>query len=403
MTIRKRQSDKKPVSAIDLGQLAGLTLMTDSTASDVIDRLPTMIPSLDYILGGGLPFGRVTELYGLNASGKSSMAVHLTKQAQQYGVPVVWADVEGTASADNMVQLGADPSNIFLIQPKEGEHMTIEMVTEKIKEVILTFGRAGLPVLIIWDSLASTAAEQQLKEGFNPNQMGVTARAITNMTIQIGQSVNQNNVAFVILNQARDDLKAHPNFPKIKSTGGRALEHWCSLRLEVVRASQFKEKVVDPASGREVEEYAGHIMRLKTEKSKVSRPRTQAEVFLVSNPYIGLDFVENVYRAATDQYGIISKGAWRKYITDNGEEISKRHADWVPYLRSEEGAEVLKEIFTKQLLSYFPNGYSPLNNHTIDVTDDVYLQQAMKYYEDKQKAGTEPEANADADTNASKK
>lgn len=91
---------------------------------------------------------------------------------QEYNIPVVWADIEGTASQDNIEKLGVDPSQLFLIQPEEGETITIEMVTEKVKEIVSTFGEANVPVMIIWDSLASTAAEQQLKDAYNPNQMG---------------------------------------------------------------------------------------------------------------------------------------------------------------------------------------------------------------------------------------
>ena len=87
-------------------------------------------------------------------------------------VIVIWADVEGTASEDNLTSLGADPNKLFLIQPEEGTQLTIEDVTDKVKEIVETFGKAGVPVMIIWDSLASTATNQELKEGFNPNQMG---------------------------------------------------------------------------------------------------------------------------------------------------------------------------------------------------------------------------------------
>lgn len=382
---RKTQNQKKnannPTDIIDLGQQVGLTLMSDSTSSHVSDRLPTMIPSLDYLLGGGIPFGRVTEIFGKNASGKSTLAVHLTKVAQKYGVPVIWADVEGTASADNMVQLGADPSKIFLIQPEEGEIMTIEMVTAKVKEVIATFGAAKVPALVIWDSLASTAPEAQLKEGFNFNQPGTLAKAVSHMTTQIGQSINQNNIAYLILNQARDDFNASPLYPTIKSTGGKALEHWASLRLEVQKASQIKEDVEDIATGKTAKQYVGHVFRVKLQKSKVSPPNRKAEMFLISDPYIGLDFIENVYRASTDQYGLISKGAWRSYVSDDGEEFKMRDKEWVPFLNSEKGHPVLKELFKKQMLTYFPEGYAPLENENIDVTNDEFFQDVMEYYD----------------------
>lgn len=382
---RKRQDEKAaaglPVDIIDLGQSMGLTLFKDATSSHVSDWLPSGMPSLDYILGGGIPFGRVTEMFGKEQSGKSTLAVHFTKQAQDYNVPVVWADIEGTIEEESLTKLGVDPGRVFLIQPKEGETITIEMVTDKVKEIVEVFGAAKVPVLIIWDSLASTAAVQQLKEGYNPNQMGVVAKAISNMTIQIGQSVNQNNIAFLILNQARDDLKANPMYPQIKSTGGRAMEHWGSLRLEVAKASTLKAKMADPATGKITEQYEGHIFRVKTKKSKVSTPNRQAELFLIAEPYIGFDFEENIYRAATEQYGLISKGAWRAYISDDGEEFKMRDKEWVPFLKSSQGQPILMELFLKQQLTWFPNGFAPLNNENIDVTASPKYAMLADYYD----------------------
>lgn len=174
------------------------------------------------------------------------------------------------------------------------------------------------------------------------------------------------------------------------------MEHWGSLRLEVAKASQLKEKRTNPATGKVTDEYVGHIFRVKTKKSKVSTPNQQAEVFLISDPYIGFDFVENVYRASTEQYGLISKGAWRSYVTDNGEEIKLRDKDWVPYLRSAEGRETLHELHRKQLLVHFPNGFAPLDNDNIDVTVDEYLMDLPDYYEEKaNQVPVEPEASTE--------
>lgn len=214
--------------------------------------------------------------------------------------------------------------------------------------------------------------------------ISVKAKAIANMTVQIGQSVNQNNIGFVILNQARDDLKANPMFPQIKSTGGRAMEHWGSLRLEVAKASQIKEKVTDPASGKEKDEYIGHIFRVKTKKSKVSTPNRQAEMYLISEPYIGFDLEENIYRSSVEHFGFITKGAWRNYVTDNGEELKMRDKEWVPFLKSDEGKPVFFELYRKQMLQLFPNGFAPLNNDNIDVTQLPVLSYMADVYEERE-------------------
>lgn len=298
------------------------------------------------------------------------------------GVTVIWIDVEGTTTRDTMRTFGIDPKdNIFLFTPEEGEVLTVEKVRDKIEDIANVFqaNNPDKPILIIWDSLAHTQAEAEIKDGFNTNQPGVKAKSIAFMSNKLGQIINNTNIGFIIINQARDDMDANPMFPKIKSTGGRAMEHWASLRLEVVKGKQVKEKVELPTGGTK-DEYIGHIFRIKTVKSKVSTPNRQAEAFLISQPYVGVDFVENVYRQGVEEYNLISKGAWRTYKCDSGEEIKLRHAEWVPFLQSEEGLPVLTELFLKQLATFFPDGYAPLDNENLDVTKDYFLNIADKMY-----------------------
>ena len=90
-------------------------------------------------------------------------------------IPVVWIDVEGTASPDNLEQLGVDSSKVFIIQPDDKEDngvLTIEGVTDRVEKVVEAFADADQPIMMIWDSLASTASRQEMKEGVNPNQIG---------------------------------------------------------------------------------------------------------------------------------------------------------------------------------------------------------------------------------------
>jgi len=257
-----------------------------------------------------------------------------------------------------------------------------------------------MPVLVIWDSLAITATEREMDDDFNYKQIGVTAAAVTSMSKQLNQVINNSNVGFVILNQARDDFNARtfPGAPTpIKSTGGKALEHWASLRLEVSEGKKLKEKKVSKitgkkSSGTKATDYIGHIFRVKVKKSKVSSRDQQAEMFLLSDPYKGLNHVENIYRSSVsnasdsnNQFGLISGGAWRKYETLDGEEINLRDNDWVPFLESEEGQPVLEELFLKQMVTVFPNWYAPLDNEHVDITKDPKYARLKEYYENKEK------------------
>lgn len=220
------------------------------------------------------------------------------------------------------------------------------------------------------------------------------AKAIANMATQLGQSINNNNVAFVILNQARDDLGAPGNIPMIKSTGGKAMEHWASLRLEVAKASQIKGKVFNPVTGKDEDNtYIGHIFRVKTKKSKVSTPNRKAEMFLISEPFIGFDIPENVYRTSTEQYGLISKSAgWRAYTTDDGHEVKMREQDFIDFLGTEEGKPVLHELLRKQMERLYPNDYVGLHNTHVDITNNEFYKELAEYYKSKPKEEETEEA-----------
>lgn len=177
---RKRQSETVEAGTIDLTKELGLTSFRDTKFSSVADRLPTMIPQLDYILGGGLPFGRMVEVIGLNSSGKSTFAVHLTKIAQLLKVPTLWIDVEGTADPARLAELGVNPDagDVFMVEPalkKDGtkDTMTVERVAEELQRILPVINKTGKPILIIWDSVAQTAAEREIERGVGNQQPGL--------------------------------------------------------------------------------------------------------------------------------------------------------------------------------------------------------------------------------------
>lgn len=177
---RKRQSEAIDAGTVDLTKELGLTSFRDTKFSSVSDRLPTMIPQLDYILGGGLPFGRMVEVIGKNSSGKSTFAIHLTKIAQMLGVPTLWIDVEGTADPTRLTELGVNTKEdmVFNIEPatkKDGtkDVMTVEHVAEKLQELLPGIKKTKRPILIIWDSVAQTAAEKEIERGVGNQQPGL--------------------------------------------------------------------------------------------------------------------------------------------------------------------------------------------------------------------------------------
>lgn len=402
--VRKRKTETENTgSIIDLAQGVGLTLLSDARSEDNTDWLPTDIPHFDRL--SPLKMGTVVHTYGKLASGKSTLAVHLAKQAQKFDLPVVFFDVEATTSAENMDKLGIDSSKIFVERPTKENLMTIESITERIREIINVFDEAGKECLIIWDSIAMTPTGNQAD---GQNRMADQANATTYMTKVIGQTIAQSNALLVIINQARDDMEAFraPGMPApIKPTGGNALGHWASTSLEVGKVKKQKGKRLNPITGKEEEKYIGHVLRSKVVKSKNSTPDSVFDVFLISDPYKGIDFAENVYRTSVavqdtkNQYGFISGGAWRNYTTLDGKEIKLRDAEWVPFLESEEGQPVLEELWLRQMLANFPDWYAPLDNKGFDITEDPKYAKLKEIYLNKQKA-SESQPETEVDTNA---
>ena len=382
-----KEVDLQDVNTIDLGKELGLTLLSDSNKADIKNIIPTMIPQYDRILGGGIPLGRLTEIYGLNASGKSSLAVHLSRVTTQLGVITIWIDVEGTADNSRMEQLGVDPTSLFAIQAGEGRlknkaEITVETVGEELEYYIKTINekQPGVPVLFIWDSLAHTPSQIEMDMEYGSERMGVKSKSITQLVNKITPLLNDTNTGLIVINQARDDLKAGMYGDPIKSTGGRAFEHSASLRIKVHKASQIKQ--ASELTGKD--EYHGHIMRIETKKSKLSRPNQKAEAELLSEWAIdngevlnGLDIEYNIYQEAVNR-GLITKGQWRNYVTLNGEELKLRDKEWVPLLK--ENRELFLEIFSRTYNENFPNGYAPLSNSKVDIQQLEEYQALEKHY-----------------------
>lgn len=409
---RKKQSEKKETPKagdIDLGKDIGLTVFQDTKYSSIQNRLPTMIPHLDYILGGGLPFGRMVEVLGKNASGKSTLAVHLTKVCQMVGIPCVWIDVEGTSDPERLSQLGVsfESGGVYMVEPEKkkdkttgemvNEPMTIERVAEELEKVTSTFQAAGQPLVIIWDSVSQTPAAREIERGVGDTMPGIAAKALTQFNKMIDPLLKDSQTLFIAINQARDDMDS--SWGGIDSSGGNSFKHWASLRLEIQKASQIKEEK-ENAFGGFGESYVGHIMRVKTIKSKVSTPNQRAETYLMSDT--GLDIEENVFRAAlapNKQYGLISGGAWRKYTSLDGSKVQFNSVPkWIDYLKNtEEGHQTLVELFGRMMAISFPNGYSPFKNDDVDIRNIPLYKEIGEDYMNKYNPRKQQETEASSE------
>lgn len=388
----KKQFNMSDLNTIDLGKEMGLTLLSDANKADIKNIIPTMVPQYDRIMGGGVPLGRLSEAYGITGSGKSTFAVHLTRVLLQLGVPTVWIDTEGTADNNRMEQLGVDISEIFSIQAglgrlKNTNELSIEQVGKELEYYIGMFNdkAPGIPLFFIWDSLAMTRSGTEVEGGIDTKQIGIRAAATQKVVNAITSKLTETNTALLVLNQARDDMDAGMYGDKVKSSGGKAFEHSASLRIKVNKGAQIKQYKETSGS----EEYSGHSMRLETKKSKLTRPNQKASSDLLSEWELkdgeiinGLDPQYSIYQEAVNK-GLITKGAWRNYVTLNGEEVKLRDAEWVPRLKEDD--ELYLELFKRTYVANFPNGYAPLKNEDVDITVIPEFKALKEYYDELEK------------------
>ena len=187
----------------------------------------------------------------------------------------------------------------------------------------------------------------------------------------------------IAINQARDEMGSM--FNAVDSPGGHAFKHVATVRLEVKKAIKIEEQTENAFGGLDVS-YVGHTVRFITKKSKVSTPNQKAEAYLMSAT--GLDFYENIYRSSnnTKQYNLIqSKGSWKVYVNEDGEEVFKLYGkDVVPYLR--EHPDLAVEIFQRQIMMSFPNWYSPLDNENLIIDGIPWFKGLREKYEARRNA-----------------
>lgn len=403
---RQKQSEKNATGAtVDLStENLGLTKFSDTREAKILDIIPTGLPNIDFILGGGLPFGRMAEMYGKNSSGKSTIAILMSGMAQRMNVDVVWVDVEGTTEAQRLIECGVDPvKNLYHIRPDEPKagtkpkptdgKFTVEDVGSKVIEVIQASAKSGRRLIIIWDSVASTPPRAQLEGGMEEKQMGLQSKAITKFTTLVGQEITNSSTLFLAINQARDVIGGYT--PSIESAGGNAFKHWATLRLEITKGSAIAEPHVN-AFGKTENVNSSFEAGIKIKKSKVSTPNRK-ETFILNTDH-GINLAENYFELASkpSKYGLLTRsGAFYQYVTENGEQLSMYKNDWIAFLESPEGQAVRSELVQRMYMITFPNWYAPLDNEAINIELNPDFTGLRARYEAKKNSETQPVVNAE--------
>jgi recombination protein RecA len=285
--------------------------------SMTVDAIPTGSLSLDLALGiGGIPRGRITEIYGPESSGKTTLAQHIVAEAQKMGGTAAYIDMEHALDPAYAAKCGVDIENLLVSQPDTGEQAL---------EITETLVRSGAVDLVVIDSVAALVPRSEIEGDMGDAQMGAMARLMSQALRKLSGAINQTKTSVLFTNQLRMKIGVMFGNPET-TTGGNALKFYASVRLDVRRIQSIK-------IGADI---VGNRTRVRVVKNKVAAPFRTAEFDIMYNE--GISKVGDLIDLAT-QLGIVDKrGAFFSYgetRLGQGRENSKEFLRQNPALADE--------------------------------------------------------------------
>ena len=290
----------------------------DQSANMGIDVVPTGSLSLDLALGlGGMPRGRIIEIYGPESSGKTTVALHVVAEVQKMGGIAGFIDAEHALDPTYAAHIGVDIDNLYISQPDNGEQAL---------EITETMVRSGAVEVIIVDSVAALVPKAEIDGEMGDSHVGLHARLMSQALRKLTGIISKSNCVVIFINQLREKVGVMFGNPET-TTGGRALKFYASVRLDVRRIETLKV-------GGEV---VGNRTRVKVVKNKVAPPFKEAEFDIMFGK--GISKEGDILDLAV-LHDIINKaGAWYSY---NGEKIGQGRENTKLYLAN--NPEVMEEI-----------------------------------------------------------
>jgi recombination protein RecA len=289
----RRKALNLAISQIEkqLGKGSIMRMGTESPRVKVA-AIPTGAINLDAAIGvGGVPRGRITEIYGPESSGKTTLCLHLVANVQKGGGVAAYVDAEHALDVEYARKLGVDIENLLVSQPDTGEQAL---------EIVEILVRSGAVELIVIDSVAALVPKAEIEGEMGDSHMGLQARLMSQALRKLAGAINRSNCAVVFINQLREKIGVMFGNPET-TTGGKALKFYASLRLDIRRLGPVKER----------ETVIGNHVRVKVVKNKVAPPFKQAEFDVMFDE--GISHVSLVVDIAAEANIIQKSGAWYSY------------------------------------------------------------------------------------------
>ncbi|MFI5680754.1 recombinase RecA [Streptomyces cellulosae] len=273
----------------------GAVMRMGDRTKEPIEVIPTGSTALDVALGvGGLPRGRVIEVYGPESSGKTTLTLHAVANAQKAGGQVAFVDAEHALDPEYAQKLGVDIDNLILSQPDNGEQAL---------EIVDMLVRSGALDLIVIDSVAALVPRAEIEGEMGDSHVGLQARLMSQALRKITSALNQSKTTAIFINQLREKIGVMFGSPET-TTGGRALKFYASVRLDIRRIETLKDGT----------EAVGNRTRVKVVKNKVAPPFKQAEFDILYGH--GISREGGLIDMGVENGFVRKAGAWYTYEGD---------------------------------------------------------------------------------------
>ena len=286
-----------------------------------VEAIPTGALSLDMALGiGGVPRGRIIEVFGPESSGKTTLALHIVAEAQKMGGDAAFIDAEHALDSVYPKKLGVDIDNLIVSQPDTGEQAL---------EITESLVRSGALDVIVVDSVAALVPKAEIDGDMGDSHMGLQARLMSQALRKLTGALNKTKTVLIFINQLREKIGVMFGNPET-TTGGRALKFYASVRLDIRKIENIKQDG----------EVKGNRVRVKVIKNKVAPPFREAEFDVVYGE--GISKAGNILDMAVNLDIIEKSGSWFSY---NGERIGQGRENVKRYLK--ENPKLLEEVESK--------------------------------------------------------
>lgn len=322
----KQEALHNVISKIEKQYGEGSVMILGEDVKLDIESIPTGSLALDIALGiGGIPKGRIIEIYGPESSGKTTLALHMLAEAQKIGGTGAFVDAEHALDAGYAKNLGVDVENLIISQPDTGEQAL---------EITEALVRSNAVDLIIIDSVAALVPKAEIDGDMGAAQIGLQARLMSQALRKLTGAINKSKCTVVFINQLREKVGIMFGNPET-TTGGRALKFYSSVRLDIRKSENIKKG----------DEIIGNRVRVKVVKNKIAPPFRQAEFDIMYGK--GISSVGNILDVAAEADIIKKAGAWYSYGEERLGQGRENSKDFL-----EENPELLKEIEHKVRFHY---------------------------------------------------